>query len=233
MRRGANGDNWLEQLPVADRVTVLRIGRRRDPRLGVAVARVQIAHPADADACREQLRDGTSAPPESGIRRRTSRAGDAVGGSASPLSTRNSARIGDVVDGREPLLPVVGVHERPAESARAADIWRKTVIPASSSGGKISLYPGLRLTLGPAVQIHHRPDRRRRLPVAGTATPVKSNPSRAVIVSSVRRIRGPAGRGSAHGRCAPIPVIRGSTSSTVRGMSTGPRPSSRPSTRRR
>ena len=128
----------VEQIAIADRVAVLGVGRRRDPLFGVAVPGVQVAHPADADARREQVADETPAQPASDSRRRTSRSRRCVRGRR-PLSTRNrTASATSSMAAKRRSRSSACMKERP-NPPDPRTFGRNTLIPASSSGGKNSL----------------------------------------------------------------------------------------------
>ena len=157
----------LEQFTVVDRVAVLGIRRCRDPWLGVAVERGEVAHPADADAGGEKL--GVEG------QRRLSQvatvgpaaAADAVCRQPTSRSTRKRTQsaTSSIAANRNSLSSAcMKVRPNPPEP-RIFGV--STVIPASSSG-KIS--PVL---AGPAPRVRradrstHRPGPRR--PAGGTA----------------------------------------------------------------
>src|ERR1700757_3972505 len=67
----------------------------------------------------------------------------------------NPAGAGEVVDGREPLLLIVGVAEGPAKSARAADIRCQHGDPVVDQMGEDLAVVGPRLAFGRAGKVNH------------------------------------------------------------------------------
>ena len=68
-------------------------------------------------------------------------------------------RVGDVVDRRESLFPVVGVHERPTESAGTAHIRQKDGDARLEQRREELVVARPALAFGPTVQEEHRADR--------------------------------------------------------------------------
>ena len=148
------GDRSRSSAAVALRVAVLRHGRRRDPRLGVAVEGVQVRHPADVDAGGEDARG------EGEHREREVTAVRAAG-------HRDATRFGDaepdeellagehVVERVAPPVHVVGVHERAPGAGRAADVRGEHRDPGRGQGLVQRVEGRTLLGLGAAVQAEH------------------------------------------------------------------------------
>ena len=79
-------------------------------------------------------------------------------------------RVGDVVDGGESPLPVVGVHEGAAESSGTPHVRQEHGDARLKQRREELVVPGPALPLGPAVQEEHRADRLGSRQADGTAS---------------------------------------------------------------
>ena len=154
-RRPVQRRHLPQQLGVLERVSVLRVRGRSQPRLGGPVVAFEAGHAARVDDAPEQIR----VP-----RRDEQRQEPAVAAAAQrqPLRVADAGvdeetgGVGDVVDGGEPPVAVVGVEHRSPGARRTADVRGENGDAGVHQRGEDVMVdrPGLQLRATVQVDVH-------------------------------------------------------------------------------